>query len=146
MRTQRRTSSRASVTWCAPPSAHSSFLPRTGQTSAIPTTSGPMSGRCRGCRGSSRLPTVAPRSRSTGAELAALLGRSTVGGEQLIRDAVIIRHRHPALWAAIKQGSVPVWVATKVGRRCLQAELDHEQAAWVDAETTPYVTTLPPSR
>jgi hypothetical protein len=36
------------------------------------------------------------------AELAALLGRSTVSGEQLIADAVAVRHRHPLLWSAIR--------------------------------------------
>src|SRR3712207_2117624 len=39
-----------------------------------------------------------------GAELAALLGRSTGSGEQLLRDAVTVRHRHPELWAGIRDG------------------------------------------
>ena len=58
-----------------------------------------------------------------GAELAALLGRSTASGEQLIRDAVTVRHRHPLLWAGIRQGTVPVWLARQVARRCARADL-----------------------
>ena len=81
-----------------------------------------------------------------GAELAVLLGRSTAGGEQLLRDAVVVRHRHPALWTRIKEGVVPVWVAAKVGQRCASAQLTQEQAEWVDRETTPYISTLPTSR
>src|SRR3712207_300484 len=37
-----------------------------------------------------------------GAELEVLLGRSTTSGEQLLRDAVTVRHRHPQLWAGIR--------------------------------------------
>src|SRR3954452_8018355 len=39
-----------------------------------------------------------------GAELAALLGRTTASGEQLVADAVNLRHRHPLLWTAIRRG------------------------------------------
>jgi hypothetical protein len=81
-----------------------------------------------------------------GAELAALLGCSTVAGEQLIADAVVLRHRHPLMWTALKAGQARAWLAAKVARRCVQARLDQSQAGWVDAETTPYVTTLPPGR
>jgi hypothetical protein len=81
-----------------------------------------------------------------GAELAVLLGRSTASGEQLIRDAVTVRHRHPLLWAGIRDGSVPVWLARQVARRCARAELLAGPAREVDARTTRYVTTLPPGR
>lgn len=80
------------------------------------------------------------------AELAALLGRSTFSGEQMIRDAVAVRHRHRQLWAELRQGSAPVWLAAKVARRCVAARLDAAQAAWVDEQTTPYLSTLPPRR
>src|SRR5689334_25275817 len=36
----------------------------------------------------------------SGAELATLLGMTTQSGERLIRDALLIRHRHPRLWEA----------------------------------------------
>ena len=81
-----------------------------------------------------------------GAELAALLGRSTASGEQLIRDAVTVRHRHPRLWAGIREGTVRVWLASQVARRCARAELAAGAAREVDEQTTPYVTTLPPQR
>ncbi len=81
-----------------------------------------------------------------GAELAVLLGRSTASGEQLIRDAVTVRHRHPGLWAGIRAGRVRVWLATQVARRCARAHLPAPEARWVDEQTTPYVTTLPPGR
>lgn len=81
-----------------------------------------------------------------GAELAALLGKSTHAGEQLIADAVNVRHRHPMLWAGIQEGTVRVWVATKVARRCASARLTREQAVWVDTRTTPYLATLPLKR
>ncbi len=81
-----------------------------------------------------------------GAELAAYLGRSTVAGEQLMSDALAVRHRHPLLWSGIRAGTAPVWLATQVGRRCIRAELDAHQAEWVDSETTPFITTLPPKR
>lgn len=81
-----------------------------------------------------------------GAELAALVGRSTVGGEQLVADAVNVRHRHPLLWAGIRGGTVRVWLAAKVARRCAATGLTMEQARWVDTETTPYLTSLPVAR
>jgi hypothetical protein len=31
-------------------------------------------------------------------------------------------------------------------RACVRAGLDQDRAGWVDAQTTPYVTTLPPGR
>ncbi len=81
-----------------------------------------------------------------GAELAALLGRSTAAGEQLISDAVAVRHRHPLLWSGIRAGKAPVWLAAKVARRCVATHLDVAQAEWVDSETTPYINTLTPKR
>lgn len=81
-----------------------------------------------------------------GAELGALLGRTTRSGEQLVADAVNVRHRHPLLWAGIRDGELRVWVATKVARRCAAAELTAEQAHWVDGQTTPYLSSLPLSR
>ncbi|WP_148570886.1 HNH endonuclease signature motif containing protein [Nocardioides caldifontis] len=81
-----------------------------------------------------------------GAELAALLGRTTQSGEQLLADAVNLRHRHPQLWADIRCGRVPVWLAAKVARRCAAVGLTLEQARWVDTQTTQYLPTLPVNR
>ena len=57
-----------------------------------------------------------------------------------------VRHRHPRLWAGIREGKVRVWLATQVARRCARAELDAGRARWVDEQTTPYLSTLPPKR
>jgi hypothetical protein len=80
------------------------------------------------------------------AELAALLGLSTGAGAQLIADAVNLRHRHPRAWARVREGAVPVWLVTKVARRCAAVGLTLERARWVDAQTTGYAVTLPPGR
>src|SRR5687768_1051851 len=80
------------------------------------------------------------------AELAALLGISTGTGDQLIADALNLRHRHPRAWATVPTGTVPVWLLTRVARRCAAVGLPLDQARWVDAETTPYAATLPPGR
>jgi hypothetical protein len=81
-----------------------------------------------------------------GAELAALTGRSTAAGEQLMSDAVAVEHRHPLLFSALRAGQAPVWLAGKVARACIRAGLDVEQVERVDAETTPYIATLPPAQ
>ena len=80
------------------------------------------------------------------AGLGAYLGRSTAAGDQLIADTLAVRHRHPGLWSAIRAGVAPTWLAAQVARRCIRAKLDPAQAEWVDSETTPYLTTLPPKR
>jgi hypothetical protein len=80
------------------------------------------------------------------AELAALLGVSTGTGGQLIADATNLRHRHPRAWATVPAGTAPVWVLVQVARRCAAVGLTVEQARWVDAQTTPYLATLPPHR
>ena len=38
------------------------------------------------------------------AELGVLLGTSPISADHLIRDALDLRHRHPALWAALGAG------------------------------------------
>ena len=81
-----------------------------------------------------------------GAELAVYLGRSTASGEALIADAVNLRHRHPLLWRALRQGEVRVWLAIRVARRCAAVRLTAEQALWVDTQVMPYMATLTPGR
>ncbi len=81
-----------------------------------------------------------------GAELAVYLGRSTASGETLIADAVNLRHRHPLLWRALRQGEVRVWLAVQVARRCAAAGLSAEQALWVDAQVMPSMSALPTKR
>ncbi|MDX6327184.1 MAG: hypothetical protein QOK15_3538 [Nocardioidaceae bacterium] len=81
-----------------------------------------------------------------GAELAALLGMSTAAGDALVRDALAVRHRHPLLWTEVCAGTARVWLARLVARKCVGAALDKAHAEWVDAQTTPYLMTLPTRR
>src|SRR6478609_552248 len=68
-----------------------------------------------------------------GAELGLLLRRSTHAAEKLLRDAVVVRHRHPMLWQGVREERVRVWMAAKVAERCTTARLTLQQAQWVDA-------------
>ena len=81
-----------------------------------------------------------------GAELGLLLRRSTHAAEKLLRDAVVVRHRHPMLWQGVREERVRVWMAAKVAERCTTARLTLQQAQWVDARTTPFVESLTPGR
>ena len=82
-----------------------------------------------------------------GAELAALTGQGTRAGEQMIRDAVTVRHRHPRPLgtATRRRGPSRGWRA-RWRSGALTAGLSQAQALWVDAETSPYATSLPPAR
>ncbi len=89
-------------------------------------------------------------------EFGALVGMGYVAAAAYLRDALNVRHRHPAMWAALGRtltadaasaGSAPrVWQARRVARLCAEAGLDRDQARWVDAVTTPYAGSLPWSR
>lgn len=79
-------------------------------------------------------------------ELGAVLGMGHVAANCFQRDAVNVRFRHPRLWRALTQGRVRVWQAREVARRCAAADLDLDQAAFVDAATTPYLASLPWAR
>jgi hypothetical protein len=76
-----------------------------------------------------------PRAREF-AELGAALGRSIYAGQQLIADALDVRHRLPVLWAGVLAGTVPVWLARRVASRT--RELSVEQAGLVDRQVATY--------
>ena len=76
------------------------------------------------------------------AELGVLMGTSPVTAENLVRDAVDLRHRHPHLWAALADGRARVWKARKVAHLTHAAGLSLDQALMVDAAVTPYVDAL----
>lgn len=80
------------------------------------------------------------------AELGCLLGRGPVAAATLVADALDVRHRLPVLWAAVNDGSARVWQARHVASRTRAVGLTLEQARWVDAQTTPYLGSLPWSR
>ena len=80
------------------------------------------------------------------AELALLMGTGYLTADNLLRDALDLRHRHPAMWTALGHGHARVWKARKVAALTHAAELTLEQARYVDAATTPYVDSLPGGR
>ena len=70
-----------------------------------------------------------------GAVFAAALGRSTSAGEGFIRDALVLRHRLPALWRRVHAGRVPAYRARKVAQAVYAQPAD--VAAYLDHELTP---------
>jgi len=58
------------------------------------------------------------------APFAAALGRSTASGEALIRDALVLRHRLPAIWARVGVGDLEAWRARRIAQAVLGAHDD----------------------
>ena len=79
-------------------------------------------------------------------ELGILEGIHPFAAQQLMADAVNLRHRHPQLWSRLQAGEVVGWVAQKTARMVAAAELDVNEARWVDAATCGAVAELPPAR
>ena len=88
-------------------------------------------------------PGTPPVAEFASAELGVLMGTGPVSAENLVRDALDLRHRHPRLWAALAAGKGRVWKARKVAKMVHAAGLSLEQARAVDVATTPYVDGLP---
>ncbi len=61
---------------------------------------------------------------------AAALGVSTLTGMGLLADALDLVHRHPILWRAVRDLSVPAWKARRVARAT--HSLSQQAAAYVD--------------
>ena len=53
---------------------------------------------------------------AAGAPFAAAIGRTTESGEALIRDALVLRHRLPAVWGRVLAGQVEVWRARRIAQ------------------------------
>lgn len=53
---------------------------------------------------------------SAGAPFAAALGRSTAAGENLIRDALILRHRLPRVWARVTARDLEAWRGRRIAQ------------------------------
>lgn len=51
-------------------------------------------------------------------ELGALRGTSSGTAEQLMADALDLRHRHPRLWDRVRAGDVRAWQAVHVAHSC----------------------------
>jgi hypothetical protein len=54
-----------------------------------------------------------------GASFAAAVGRSTAGGDAMIRDALILRHRLPRVWARVVACEVEAWRARRIAQAVL---------------------------
>jgi hypothetical protein len=69
---------------------------------------------------------------------------STTTAAHLLRDTLEVRHRLPALWAAVMTGEAEEWVARRVAQATRWLSL--EQARWVDAQVVTAVCGLPVGR
>lgn len=65
------------------------------------------------------------------AAFAAANSMSTTAGKALIRDALVLRHRLPRVWARVVEREVPAWRARKIAQAVLGAHADVVEA--VDA-------------
>jgi hypothetical protein len=65
------------------------------------------------------------------AAFAAACGMATTAGKALIRDALVLRHRLPLIWARVRAGEVQAWRARRVAQAVLGAH--HDVVAAVDA-------------
>ncbi len=70
------------------------------------------------------------------AELGLRMGVGFIAASTLIRDAVDLRHRHPRMWSALREGRARVWKARTVSQLVHAAGLSLDQARFVDAATT----------
>lgn len=77
-------------------------------------------------------------------ELAALLGCSVADATGKLADALNLKHRHPALFAAVMELELDQWRALKAARMC--AELSPETAARVTDRWLPRQEALPTGR
>ena len=73
-------------------------------------------------------------------ELGALQGLSSGSAEQLMADALDLRHRLPRLWARVRAAQVPAWQARKVAQGTTHLSL--EAAGLVDRAVSGYLGQL----
>jgi hypothetical protein len=76
-------------------------------------------------------------------ELGVLPGMTTHGARDLMRDVLDLRHRHPLLWNAVREGRARFWQARQVTRIVERAGLDQGAAMHVDARTAPHLGLVP---
>ena len=58
------------------------------------------------------------------AAFAAANDMSTTAGKALLRDVLVLAHRMPAFWAAVRAGAVPAWRARRVAQALLGQPAD----------------------
>ncbi len=120
----RRSCGRTPSCWCwrrsgptpTPTSATSpSRRPRTHLPSTRPSRPGGSFDEQRGIPGWSW---------SAAAPFAAAIGRSTLAGDALIRDALVLRHRLPRLWRRVVAAELETWRARRIAQLVLGAPDD----------------------
>lgn len=79
---------------------------------------------------------------SASAPFAAALGRSTASGEALMRDALVLRHRLPSVWAEVAGGRLEAWRARRIAQAVLDAPDD--VCAHLDRELASVAATVGP--
>lgn len=82
------------------------------------------------------------------AEFGAVLGTTTNAAKTMIGQALELFHRLPRCWARVQSGVVPAWRARKVADATIHAvpELTAEAAAWIDAQTAPFLDKVGPAQ
>jgi hypothetical protein len=76
-------------------------------------------------------------------ELGVLLGMTTHAARALMRDVLDLRHRHPLLWVAVREGRARFWQARQITRIVERSGLDREGARRVDDRTAPHLGLVP---
>lgn len=76
-------------------------------------------------------------------ELAPQLRTTITSASIMIADSLDLVHRHPAVWAATREGRARVWQAKQVVAATRAAGLSREAAAWVDRRLEPALGRLP---
>ncbi|MGI8524267.1 MAG: HNH endonuclease signature motif containing protein [Nocardioides sp.] len=61
---------------------------------------------------------------SCAAPFGSAIGRTTAGGDALIRDSLVLRHRLPRVWARVVAGTVEAWRARRIAQAVLGAPDD----------------------
>ncbi len=77
------------------------------------------------------------------AEFAAVNHMQVSAAENLIADALDLRHRHSLTWAGVRAYEIRAWKARKVAHLTATAGLRLEQAQWVDAQVVDFYDALP---
>lgn len=70
-------------------------------------------------------------------EIAAIMATSVTSATLLIRDVVSLHSRHPATWAAVQDGRVPVWRARQLAQLADTFELGYGDCLRIDALIEP---------
>lgn len=67
-------------------------------------------------------------------EIAAIKGISVTAATFLIRDVLNLEARHPALWRAVRAGTIPPYKACKLAQLAAHYELTQEQTLAIDTQ------------